>query len=79
MSALSRLLDATALQAAVRVRPLRLDRLGLVLRVERLRGHTDLRLPFTRPVSSPAWVGPAIADLLEQAGRVGCRRFGARP
>lgn len=69
---LTRLLSRRQLQSAQRVRPLSLDRYGLVLRVERARGHVDARLPFPRPVRTPDELGPAMHHLL--ASTHTCRR-----
>jgi hypothetical protein len=64
---LARLAGSRALQDAVRVLPLALDRYGLVLRVERLRGYVDVRLPFPLPVTRPDDVADAMRCLLTLA------------
>ena len=46
------------------VRPLGLDRFGFRLRVERPVGHTDVRVPFARPITCPGQLGPAVAQVL---------------
>lgn len=69
---LTRLLSHRHLQSAQRVRPLSLDRYGLVLRIERIRSHVDARLPFHRPVSTPDELGPAMHYLLTRTRT--CRR-----
>ncbi|MPQ99616.1 DUF2470 domain-containing protein [Modestobacter sp. I12A-02628] len=51
------------------VRPLGLDRWGLRLRIERPRGHTDVRLPFPAPVADVQELKPAMARLLCAARR----------
>jgi len=66
---LARLAGDTALQGAVRVLPLALDRYGLVLRVERARGYLDVRLPFPAPVRAPDDVAGAMRRLLALAAR----------
>lgn len=66
---LARLAGDDALQGAVRVLPLALDRYGLVLRVERVRGFLDVRLPFPAPVRRPEDVADAMRCLLALAAR----------
>jgi hypothetical protein len=66
---LARLVGNGALQGAVRVLPLGLDRYGLVLRVERIRGFLDVRLPFASPVRRAEDVGEAMRRLLALAAR----------
>lgn len=57
------------------VRPLGLDRFGFRLRVERRHGHTDVRMPFVRPLTCPRQLGQAVARVLcgarEAQGRGG--------
>jgi hypothetical protein len=67
---LSRLVGRERLQGAVRVRPLAVDRHGLTLRVERVRGHGDVRLTFHRPADDVAQMSERMHVLLAQAGRV---------
>lgn len=55
------------------VRPLGLDRCGFRMRIEKARGHRDLRLPFTVPVETEADLAPAVHRLL-CAARQCCRR-----
>lgn len=64
VAALTRLLEPRALLAAVRITPCALDRLGLVLRIERLRTSCDVRLPFPEPVDDPYELADAFARLL---------------
>jgi hypothetical protein len=66
---LARLAGSRALQDAVRVLPLSLDRYGLVLRIERLRGYADVRLPFPSPVRRVDDVADAMRCLLTLAAR----------
>lgn len=46
------------------VRPLGLDRFGFRLRVERSHGHTDVRVPFARPLTCAGQLGQAVAQVL---------------
>ena len=66
---LARLAGNHALQGAVRVLPVALDRYGLVLRVERIRGHLDVRLPFPAPVRRSGDVADAMRCLLALAAQ----------
>ncbi|WP_372344886.1 DUF2470 domain-containing protein [Streptomyces sp. KL116D] len=50
-----------------RVRPVRLDRKGLVLRLERAAGHDDVRVPFFTEARGPHDVGHRIQELLDPA------------
>ena len=61
---LARLCDSEALTGAVRVLPIALDRYGIVLRVERLRDHHDVRLPFRTRVGSGAEAAAEMRQLL---------------
>jgi hypothetical protein len=69
ISTLSRLIGTEALLGVVRVVPIALDRYGIVLRVERLRDHRDVRLPFARPVDSGVGAAIALRQLLIEGGR----------
>ncbi|MGY1722294.1 DUF2470 domain-containing protein [Blastococcus sp. SYSU DS0533] len=53
------------------VRPLGLDRFGFRLRVERPFGHTDVRVPFARPLTCAGQLGPAVGQLLRATGAAG--------
>ncbi|WP_030418979.1 DUF2470 domain-containing protein [Streptomyces sp. SCSIO 75703] len=64
---LTRLVDADSLHGAVRVRPLAVDRHGLTLRIERLRSHGDVRLPFHTPADDLAQLTERMHVLLAQA------------
>ncbi|MDI3406886.1 DUF2470 domain-containing protein [Streptomyces cavernicola] len=64
---LSRLLAPQLLVGVVRVRPVRLDRYGLVLRLESEHGHEDARLAFPAPVSHPGQAVRRIRELLVRA------------
>ncbi|MFE5211589.1 DUF2470 domain-containing protein [Streptomyces sp. NPDC056600] len=52
----------------VRVLPVRLDRYGVTLRLERAAAWNDVRLPFPTPADDPSEVGVRILALLS-AGR----------
>jgi hypothetical protein len=45
------------------LRPLGLDRFGFRLRIEHPRGHQDLRVPFTQPLSCPGELAAAVRRL----------------
>jgi hypothetical protein len=80
LEALSRLCDRATLLGVVRVLPVALDRYGLVLRVERLRGHQDVRLNFRQPVECGAQAAAEMRHLLtEGSRRRPCRRPAADP
>jgi hypothetical protein len=55
------------LDDSVDVRPLALDRFGLVLRLYDRDGHHDTRLPFARPVTCGCEIRDAFNDLLQRA------------
>ncbi|RZU31735.1 DUF2470 domain-containing protein [Blastococcus saxobsidens] len=46
------------------VRPLGLDRFGFRLRIERPLGHTDVRVPFARPLTCAGQLGAAVGEVL---------------
>lgn len=76
------LLPHSDLQAAVAVRPLRLDRRGIELRIEYVRGHRDHRLEFERPVTARDELGAAMTLLIARArtaARRPCSRASAWP
>ncbi|MBQ0825274.1 DUF2470 domain-containing protein [Streptomyces tagetis] len=64
---LARLLPSRHLVGVVRVRPVRIDRYGLVLRLERTRTDHDARLGFPSPVSHPGKAVREIRSLLARA------------
>lgn len=66
---LSRLCGREVLAGAVRVLPIALDRYGIVLRVERLRGHHDVRIPFDHRVDTGAQAATQIGGLLARGAR----------
>ncbi|MFE0593324.1 DUF2470 domain-containing protein [Micromonospora echinospora] len=68
LSALARLVPAALRREARRIHPLRLDRCGLVLRLESATGHRDVRLPFSRSLRGPDQVPAEIARLLARCG-----------
>ncbi|MFJ3667186.1 DUF2470 domain-containing protein [Streptomyces sp. NPDC090106] len=53
-----------------RALPVGIDRYGLTLRLERARSHTDVRLPFSKPVRHIDHVGAQIHALLAAARRL---------
>jgi hypothetical protein len=55
------------LHDSIDVRPLALDRFGMVLRLYSPDGHTDLRFPFERPVTCGCEIREAFNDLLHRA------------
>ncbi|MCX5213165.1 DUF2470 domain-containing protein [Kitasatospora sp. NBC_00240] len=75
VAALSGLVDPRLLIGVTRVWPLALDQYGIVLRLETLRTHHDVRLPFERPLLDPDEVGHRIHALLHSANRVRTRRL----
>ncbi|MBG6105395.1 hypothetical protein IW249_005809 [Micromonospora vinacea] len=73
---LSRLVPARHLQGVRQVRPVRLDRHGVVLRLERSTGDRDVRLHFRAPLRHPDELGARIEALLRHPH--GCRARHAR-
>lgn len=73
---LSRLIPARHLQGVRQVRPVRLDRHGVVLRLELSRGDRDVRLSFPTPLRHPDQLGAQIEALLRHTH--GCRARHAR-
>ncbi|MFI8191757.1 DUF2470 domain-containing protein [Streptomyces sp. NPDC085946] len=71
---LTRLVDHASLHGAVRVQPLAVDRHGLTLRIERVRAHGDVRLPFHRPADTVAQLTERMHVLLGQASAAACPR-----
>ncbi|MEU6075714.1 DUF2470 domain-containing protein [Micromonospora sp. NPDC047074] len=69
---LCRLVDRRDLRGVRRVTPVRLDRHGLVLRIERAGGQHDARLAFTPMLRHADELGGHIAELLDRSAR--CRR-----
>jgi hypothetical protein len=64
---LTRLLDARHLLGVVRVWPYRLDRHGLVLRLEYVTGHADHRLAFPAPLPSADRLSHEMTLLIARA------------
>ncbi|GAB2820201.1 DUF2470 domain-containing protein [Actinoallomurus bryophytorum] len=64
---LSQLVDVRLLQGVTRVDPLRLDRYGVVLRLQRAGGSRDVRLPFPARLRNPAHAVVQIQTLLARA------------
>ena len=71
---LTRLVEPDSLHGAVRVQPLAVDRHGLTLRIERMRGHGDVRLPFHRPADDVGQLTERMHVLLTQASAASCPR-----
>jgi len=69
ISTLSRLCDREALVGVTRVLPIALDRYGIVLRVERVRDHRDVRLPFARRIDTGIEAATEMRALLAQGAR----------
>ncbi|MFC8449440.1 DUF2470 domain-containing protein [Kitasatospora sp. NPDC057223] len=67
VAALTRLLDPRLLVGITRAWPLTLDQYGIVLRLERLRAHHDVRLPFDEPLLDVDHIGHRIHALLASA------------
>ncbi|GAB3267938.1 DUF2470 domain-containing protein [Kineosporia babensis] len=66
---LSRLCDQETMLGVVRVLPVALDRYGIVLRVETLREHRDVRLAFRRRVDSGTEAAAELRHLLAEGSR----------
>ncbi|MDG4862337.1 DUF2470 domain-containing protein, partial [Streptomyces sp. T-3] len=64
LAALARLVPEQLLAGVLHIRPIRLDRKGLVLRLEGLDTHDDVRLPFATEATGPHDVGYRIHELL---------------
>ncbi|MFI6444785.1 DUF2470 domain-containing protein [Kitasatospora sp. NPDC050543] len=64
---LTRLIEPGLLAGVHQVVPLALDRLGIVLRLERERTHQDVRLAFPRQVADAEEFGHAVHALLAAA------------
>ncbi|MFC4466441.1 DUF2470 domain-containing protein [Streptomyces xiangluensis] len=71
---LTRLVEPGSLHGAVRVQPLAVDRHALTLRIERSRGHGDVRLPFHRPADDLGQLTERMHILLAQASAGTCPR-----
>jgi len=69
VATLASLVDSRHLYEVVRVWPLRLDRLGMVLRLESAQRHHDARIPFAESVRTPQEVRVQLHDLLSEATR----------
>ncbi|NEB76513.1 DUF2470 domain-containing protein, partial [Streptomyces sp. SID14478] len=64
---LAALLSGDDLADVVRIRPVRLDRRGLDLRLEKPLSYEDLRVPFLTPAHGPYDVGLCIQEILDPA------------
>ncbi|MDH6696193.1 DUF2470 domain-containing protein [Streptomyces griseoviridis] len=71
---LTRLVDRESLHGTVRVQPLAVDRHGLTLRIERVSGHGDVRLPFHAPADDVGQLTERMHVLLGQASAASCPR-----
>lgn len=69
INTLTRLFDRQVLIGATRVLPIALDRYGIVLRVERLRDHGDIRLPFRRRIDTGTEAAAQMRQLLTAGAR----------
>ncbi|MDG4782047.1 DUF2470 domain-containing protein [Micromonospora sp. WMMD961] len=73
---LCRLIPARHLQGVRQVRPVRLDRHGVVLRLELTGGDRNVRLSFRTPLLHPDHLGHEIEALLREAHGCRSRRVG---
>ncbi|MGY0489185.1 DUF2470 domain-containing protein [Streptomyces sp. WG-D5] len=71
---LTRLITPDSLHGVVRVQPLAVDRHGLTLRLERMRGQADVRLAFHRPADDLSSLTERMHCLLASAQSVSRRR-----
>jgi hypothetical protein len=69
---LARLVPPDRLHGVRRILPLRLDRYGIVLRLEFARLDRDVRLPFSAPVDAPEDAPTRMLELLARSR--GCHR-----
>jgi uncharacterized protein DUF2470 len=67
ISLLTRLCEREAMIGVTRVVPIALDRYGIILRIERIRDHRDVRLPFARRIDTGAQAADEIRHLLARA------------
>jgi hypothetical protein len=75
ITTLSRLCDREVMLGAIEILPVALDRYGIVLRVERLRDHRDVRLAFDRRIDTGTEAATELRQLLARsARRRGCGR-----
>jgi len=71
---LAQLVDVRLLNGVTRVDPLRLDRYGIVLRLQRTGGTHDVRLAFPAPLRNPAHGVVQLRTLLARARECPRRR-----
>ncbi|MFB7992893.1 DUF2470 domain-containing protein [Streptomyces sp. NPDC056002] len=71
---LTRLVEVDSLHGVVRVQPLAVDRHGLTLRLERVRGQADVRLPFHTPADDLGQLNDRMHALLSSAQAISRRR-----
>ncbi|MEV7780548.1 DUF2470 domain-containing protein [Kitasatospora sp. NPDC088351] len=69
LAVLTRLLDPDLLTERPGIRPLALDRYGLVLRLDHPHGHRDVRLVFPEPARDADEFGHRVHQLLTAAHR----------
>jgi hypothetical protein len=69
ITTLSRLCDREVMIGVTRILPIALDRYGIVLRVERVRDHGDVRLPFQSRIDTGTEAATQIRQLLAQGAR----------
>ncbi|GAA1790389.1 DUF2470 domain-containing protein [Planosporangium flavigriseum] len=72
IESLSRLVPPHRLHGVRRIQPVRLDRFGVVLRLEFASHDRDVRLPFANPLEQAHQAAERMRELLARAGR--CRR-----
>ncbi|MET8472600.1 DUF2470 domain-containing protein [Streptomyces sp. NPDC006422] len=70
---LTRLITPESLHGVVRVQPLAVDRHGLTLRLERVRGQADVRLAFHRPADDLGALTERMHCLLASAHQISRR------
>ncbi|WP_380281484.1 DUF2470 domain-containing protein [Kitasatospora purpeofusca] len=70
LAVLTRLIDPALLAAHPAVRPLALDRYGLVLRLDHPHGHRDVRLVFPEPARDADEFGHRVHQLVAAAEQV---------
>jgi hypothetical protein len=64
---LSRLIAPHHLHGVHRVVPIRMDRFGVVLRLEFAGRHRDVQLPFSAPLRTAGEAAPRMHELLARA------------
>jgi hypothetical protein len=77
VSLLARLVAHEQLISVVRISPLALDRYGVVLRLERLAGHRDVRIPFAVRARDVPHAQVELNALLARGARQRCGGTGS--